>query len=167
MPVNLYRCAMCGHVYSDKQTCIDCESGHTKVQNSVRYEYEWDDDGKCIPHRIRILIPAANNKPYGDWAGYTLTKTGGDRTQTRPQPSRRSPHRYGRPRNGRQKGYRTTMTYPSRVPGYGRPNNWPKIFPWQVFELPAQMFVNGKCIGTITAVDGCVMTVEKDGDEDE
>lgn len=78
MPKNLYKCEKCGHVFDDEQTCLACEAKHVQIENSIRVEWEWEDRGgsRGIPRRIKILIPDANNKPYGKWATYEISNSG-------------------------------------------------------------------------------------------
>jgi hypothetical protein len=59
---------------------MDCEAHHSSVERSIKVEWEWDKKsgkgGLDIPRRVKILIPNANNKPYGTWAVYDLKQTG-------------------------------------------------------------------------------------------
>jgi len=75
MPLNLYKCEKCGHVFESEDQCLDCENKHDRNEKSARIQYTWEYGG-VVPKKIRILIPIANNKQAGRWAEYKLADEG-------------------------------------------------------------------------------------------
>lgn len=84
MPVNLYKCEKCGTVFDDEDKCLACEREHANTEKTMRVEWIWSK-GRKYPVKVKILMPDANNKPYGTWAVYKLDKTGVDRDPNEPE----------------------------------------------------------------------------------